>query len=208
MSKQVETSKETIKDTQTSIETITDTHIVNRVRKLSVGTTNVDPVVTGVGIIVQGGPRAISGGRITQGIIHRGKSIISSNVITHVLKNSSEMTLNSDSFPFNPLKSLALLIAPLTEPFLTSDRDVRALSEIRDSRPERGRIGTPVMKNKFGVEMTPSVSKVMSANSINPTLHFSDLQPMKGILHLRKLKKIVWKLSALKSTRSQIRANG
>ena len=47
-SKQVETSKETIKDTNTIKETITDTHIVKRVRKLSVGTTNVDPVVTGL----------------------------------------------------------------------------------------------------------------------------------------------------------------
>ena len=35
------------------------------------------------------------------------------------------------------------MIAPLTEPFLTSDRDVRAASVIGDSRPERGRIDTP-----------------------------------------------------------------
>ena len=54
-SKQVETSK----------EPITDTHIVNRVCKLSVGTTNVEPVVTGVRIIGQAGPRAISGGSIS-----------------------------------------------------------------------------------------------------------------------------------------------
>ena len=85
-------SKEPIKDTQTSKEPIIDTHIVDKVRKLSAGTTNVEPVVTGVRIIGQGGPRAISGESITQVIIHGGKSIISSNVITHVLKNSSEMT--------------------------------------------------------------------------------------------------------------------
>ena len=53
------------------------------------------------------------------------------------------MTLKRDSFPFNPLKSQTLVIAPLTEPFPTSDRDVCASSEIGDSRPERGRIGTP-----------------------------------------------------------------
>ena len=35
------------------------------------------------------------------------------------------------------------MIAPLTKPFLTCDRDVRASSEIGDSRPERGRIVTP-----------------------------------------------------------------
>ena len=73
MTEQVETSKEPIKDTQTGKEPITDTKIVDRVRKLSVGTTNGDLVVTGVGIIGQGGPRAISGGSITQGIIHGGK---------------------------------------------------------------------------------------------------------------------------------------
>ena len=54
-------------------EPITDTHIVDRVRNLSVGNTNVDPVVTGVGIIGKGGPRAIIRGSITQGIIRGGK---------------------------------------------------------------------------------------------------------------------------------------
>ena len=49
-SKQVEKRKDPIKDTQTSKEPITDTHIVDRVCKLQDGTTNVDPVVTGVGI--------------------------------------------------------------------------------------------------------------------------------------------------------------
>ena len=102
-----------------------------------------DPVVTGVGIIGQGGPRDISRGSITQSIIHGGKSIISSNVITHVLTNSSEMTLKSDSFPLNPLKSQTLLIAPLTERFLKSDRDVRAEIVIIDSRPDCGRFDTP-----------------------------------------------------------------
>ena len=51
--KQVETSKETIKDTQTIKGPITeDTHIVDRCRYLQDGPTNMDPVLTGVGIIV------------------------------------------------------------------------------------------------------------------------------------------------------------
>ena len=107
-----------------------------------------DPVVTGVGIIGQGGPIDIRGGSITQSIIHGEKSIISSNVITHVLPNSSEMTLKSNLFPFDPLKAQTLVIAPLTEPFLTSDRDVRAKSLIGDSRPNHSRIGIPFM-NKY-----------------------------------------------------------
>ena len=45
---------ETIKDTQTIKDPIkNDTHIVDIVRKLPDGTTNVYPVVTGVVIIVQ-----------------------------------------------------------------------------------------------------------------------------------------------------------
>ena len=41
------------------------------------------------------------------------------------------------------------MIAPLTEPFLTSDRYVRASSEIGDSRPEHGRISTPFVNKEI-----------------------------------------------------------
>ena len=130
-SKQVETSKEPIKDTHTIKEPITDdTQIVDRCRYLQDGTTNMDPVLTGVGIIGQTGPQTISGGSIYQSIIQGGKSIIHSNVITHVLTNSSKMTLNIDNFIFDLLKAQTLVIAPLTKPFLTSDRDVRSTSVI------------------------------------------------------------------------------
>ena len=128
-SKQVDTSKEPIKGTH--------------VHDTSVGTTNVDTAVTGVVIIGQGRPRAISRGSITQGMIHGGTSIISSNFITHILTDPREMILKSDLFPFNTPKSKTIVIAPLTGPFLNSDRGVRTLSEIGDSRPEYGRIGTP-----------------------------------------------------------------
>ena len=82
------------------------------------------------------------GGSITQGMIHEGTSIISSNFIMHVLTDSIEMILKSDSFTFNPPKAKTLVIAPPTKPFLSFDRDVRASSGIGDSRPEHGRIGT------------------------------------------------------------------
>ena len=76
-------------------------------------------------------------------MIHGETSIISSNGINHVLKDSREMILKSRFFPFNPLNYKTLVIAPLTESFLASDRYVRVSSEIGDSRPEHGRIGTP-----------------------------------------------------------------
>ena len=43
---------------------------IQYVHDTSVGTTNVDPVVTGIGIIGRGVPKAISGGSITHIMIH------------------------------------------------------------------------------------------------------------------------------------------
>ena len=77
------------------------------------GPTNMDPVLTGVCIIGQGGYRTISGGSHTQIIVQGGESIILRDVITHVLKNSSEVTLESNSFTFKPLKAETLMVAPL-----------------------------------------------------------------------------------------------
>ena len=55
------------------------------------------------------------------------------------------------------------MIVHLTEPFLTSDRDVCAASEIGDSRPERGRIGTPfVNKNLWSRDDAFSVRSDVS----------------------------------------------
>ena len=54
LSKQVETSKEPIKDTHKIKDPIIDdTHIVDRCRYLQDGPTNMDPVLTGIRIIGQ-----------------------------------------------------------------------------------------------------------------------------------------------------------
>ena len=104
-----------------------------------------DPIVTGFGIIGQGGPRAISGGSHTQSIIHGGENIVRSDVITHVLTNPDKLTLGSDSFPFDPLKTQTLMVAPLYEPFLTSDGNICSASIIGASRPNQSRIIAPGM---------------------------------------------------------------
>ena len=81
-SKQVETSKGPIKDTQTIKWPIKDTqtikepitddiHIFERVRYLQDGPTNMDLVITGVGIIGQRGTRNISGGISSIAIFNR-----------------------------------------------------------------------------------------------------------------------------------------
>ena len=89
--------KETITDTQTIKEPIKGSHLGKIIRHSMDGPTNMDPALTGVGIIGQGESRTIRGGSHTQSIIQGGESIICSNVITHLLTNSSEVTLESDS---------------------------------------------------------------------------------------------------------------
>ena len=111
--------KEPIKDTQTIKEPIKGPHLFNRVLHSMDGPTNMDLVLIGVSIIGQGGSRTISRGSHTQSFVQGGKSIIRSDVITHVLTNSGELTLESDSFTFDPLKEETLMVAPLNEPFLT-----------------------------------------------------------------------------------------
>ena len=182
------------KQVQTSKEPIKDTHVHNT----SVETNAVDSIITGVGIIGRGGRRDISG----------GTSIISNNVITYILTDSRKMILKSNSFPLNHLKSKTLMIASQPELFLSCDRNVRASSEIGDSRPDHGRKGTPFVNKKiwsgddnFSVQVTPE-------KRINLTLPFSTLRPMKGIRYLRELKKKVLKVSSLKSLRSPTQANG
>ena len=53
------------------------------------------------------------------------------------------MTFKSNSFPFDPLKAQTLMITPLMEPFLTTDRDVRLTSVIGASMPDHSRIVSP-----------------------------------------------------------------
>ena len=104
-----------------------------------------DPVLTRVGIIGQGGSRTISGGSHTQSIVQGGKSIIHSDVITHVLTNSSKVMLESDSFTFDPLKAKTLMVAPFIEPFLASNGEVRSTSIIGASSPNQSIIVAPGM---------------------------------------------------------------
>ena len=88
-------------------------------------------VVKRFNIIGQEGSQTISGGSHTKIIFQGGGNIIHSDVITHVLTNSGELTLESDYFSFDPLKVETLMVAPLNEPFLESDVDVRSMIEYR-----------------------------------------------------------------------------
>ena len=61
------------------------------------------------------------------------------------------MTLKSDSFPFDQLKAQTLMITPLTEPFLTSDGDVRSTSVIGASMPDNSKIFAPFTNKDISI---------------------------------------------------------
>ena len=132
--------KSLIKDNQTLKEPIKGSHLGKKVHHSEDGPTDMDPIVTGFGIIGQGGSRAIRGGSHTQSIVQGGENIIHSDVITHVLTNSGDLTLKCDSFLFNPLKTEMLMFVSLDEPFLASDGNVRSAIIIGASRPDQSRI--------------------------------------------------------------------
>ena len=75
---------EPIKDTPTLKEPIKGSHLGKRVRHSIDGPIDMDPVVTGFGIIGQGGSRTISGGIHTQSIVQGGENTILSDVIQYM----------------------------------------------------------------------------------------------------------------------------
>ena len=114
-SKQVDASNEPIKET----------HIVDRVREISVGNVYIEPATIGIGIIGQG---------ITQGVINGGTNI-GSNLVTNVLMNSSEILLDMNTFQLNTLQSEAFVIGPQNES-VESNRNI--ICTLIDSRNIRG----------------------------------------------------------------------
>ena len=101
----VDTISDSNKQVDARNEPIKETHIVDKVRNLSVGVVSHEPAVTGIGIIRHG---------ITQGIINRGMNIVS-NLVTNVLTNSSEILLNTNSSCLNTLQSEAFVIGSQDE---------------------------------------------------------------------------------------------
>ena len=122
-----------------SKEPITDNHV----RNTSVGTTSVNPDVIGVGIIGRGGRG------ITQGMINGRTCIISSNIVTDILTDSSKMIFKTITFPLNPFKSQTLVIASQDESTLSINRILRASSDIGNSKIHYGRFGTPILNENI-----------------------------------------------------------
>ena len=91
---------------------ITDTHIFNRVRNLSVGIVSVEPAVIWVGIIGRG---------ITQGVISRLTSIVK-NIVTDIFPDSSKRLFETNTFQLNLPQSETLVIGSQDESMKSTNR--------------------------------------------------------------------------------------
>ena len=83
----VDTISDSRKQVDSRNDTIKETHVVYRVRNLSVRVGSLKPAVTGIGITGQG---------ITQFITNRDTNI-GTNLVTYVLTNSIEQLFNTNS---------------------------------------------------------------------------------------------------------------
>ena len=75
-------------------------------------------------MIGQGGSRAVIGGTHTQSIIEGREDIIHGDVITHMITNSSQVSLKSDSFPFDPEQAQTLMVTSFIEALLASNGNI------------------------------------------------------------------------------------
>ena len=105
----------------------------------------VNPVVTELYFIGQGGPRAISTGTHTQSIIEGGENIVHGDVITNMLTKPTQVFLESDSFPFDPDQAKTLMVTSLVEALLTSNGNIHSASILGASRTNQSRIIAPGM---------------------------------------------------------------
>ena len=62
-----------------------------------------------------------------------------------MLTNTDQVSLESDSFTFDPLQAKTLMVTSLVESFLESNGNVRSASIIGASRPDQSRIFSPWM---------------------------------------------------------------
>ena len=80
-----------------------------------------------------------------QSIIQGGENIVHGDVITYMLTNPTQVSLEIDSFPFDPLQAKTLMVTSLVESLLASNGNIRSSIIIGESRPDQSRIFAPGM---------------------------------------------------------------
>ena len=90
--------------------------------------------------------------------------------------NTDQVSLESDSFPFDPLQAKTLMVTYLDEAFLASNGNVISASIIGSSRPNQNRKFSPGMNekvsNRDGVRSTVQ-NGVGKADKLNTTVERS-----------------------------------
>ena len=81
-------------------------------------------------------------------MISGGTSIVK-DVVMDVLTYSRKMIFSTNTFPLDPFKSQALMIASQNEPTLSCNRIVHASSDIGNSGIYHGRNSTPIVNKKI-----------------------------------------------------------
>ena len=141
--------KEPIKDNPILKAPIRGSHLGKRLCQSESGPTDMNPVVTKIDFIGQGGPQAISEGTHIQRIIQGRENLVHGDVITHMLTNPTQVSLGSDYFPFEPEQAKTLMVTSLVESLLASNGNVHSASIIGAIRPDQSRIFTPGMNKEI-----------------------------------------------------------
>ena len=123
------------------VKPIINTHV----HDTPVGTINVDPFVTGVGMIGQEGSRAISGRSITQEIITGRKVITHGNIITKILTDPRKIPPRSGSFPIGEKQAQTFMLASLVKTFLAGNQNVGTTSIPGTQQINQSRILAPTV---------------------------------------------------------------
>ena len=87
----------------------------------------------------------LAGEPIPKASLKEGGEIVHSDVITHMLTNPDQISLESDSFLFDPLHAKTLMVTSLVESFLASNGNVRLAIIIEEIQPNQSRIYAPGM---------------------------------------------------------------
>ena len=149
----MDTISDSRKQVDASNEPIKETHIVDRVRNLSVGVVYKEPVVIGIGIIRNG---------ITQGII-KGGTNIGINLVTNVLTNFSEILFDTNTFQLNILQSEAFAIGPQDESMESNRKIICTSSDIRNIRGNHiSSIETPGVNEEIWSPRSDTTLNVLS----------------------------------------------
>ena len=148
----VNTISDSSKQVHARNDPIKETHIVNRVHNLSVGVGSIELAVIIIVIIRQGS---------TQFITNRDTNI-GTNLVMHVLTNSSEQSFNTNLTRLNTFQSEVFVIGSQDKSVERNRKIICTSRDIRNIRGDNSRIGTPGVNKEVWSPRSDTTSNVLS----------------------------------------------